>query len=72
MADEVDIANDLMAKQVLEALGKIRDSNAAQKLGSKICAECGEKIPDARRKLGFQLCVVCAEEAERRSSLFAG
>lgn len=72
MADEVDIANDLMAKQVSDALGKIRESNAAKKSGAKICNECGEKIPEARRKLGFQLCVSCAEDAERRSSLFAG
>lgn len=70
MADDADIANDLMARQVLDAL-KARQSHMP-KIGSKTCVECSEKIPDARRKLGFQLCVECAEENERRSSLFAG
>jgi RNA polymerase-binding transcription factor DksA len=71
MADDADIANDLMARQVLDAL-KARQNSAPLKSGSKICIECGEEIPTERRKLGFQLCVMCAEENERRNSLFAG
>jgi len=72
MADEADIASEHIENEVSRALSNLRQSNQGKKSGSKICTECGEKIPDARRKLGFQLCVSCAEESERRQSLFAG
>jgi len=71
MADEADIANDLIASEVLSALSKMRQDTAV-KMGPKECVECEEEIPLARRQLGFKLCVECAEEAERRKSLFAG
>lgn len=71
MADEIDIANDLIANEVSRALSKIRQSTAQDKKGTKLCIECGEKIPEARQKLGFQLCVPCAEEEERKKALFA-
>jgi phage/conjugal plasmid C-4 type zinc finger TraR family protein len=70
MADDADIANDYIANEVSRALGKIRQQDG-EKIGAKICKDCGEKIPEARRKLGFQLCVECAEETERRKSMFA-
>jgi RNA polymerase-binding transcription factor DksA len=70
MADEADIANDFIDNEVSRALGRIRQS-ATESSGSKVCADCGEDIPVARRKLGFKLCVQCAEDAERRGSLFA-
>lgn len=70
MADEADIANDYINNEVSRALSKIRQSSG-EKSGSKVCKDCGEKIPDARRKLGFHLCIECAEESERRKSLFA-
>lgn len=70
MADEADIANDFIDIEVSRALGRIRQDTTA-KSGSKVCGDCGEKIPDARRKLGFKLCIECAEETERRKSLFA-
>lgn len=70
MADDVDIANELMANEVSRALGKIRQgqSNTA---GPKNCVECEEKMPDPRRELGFKLCVSCAEDAERRKQLYS-
>ena len=73
MADEADVANDYIDNEVSRALGKIRPEMLDGKPGAKICKECGEKIPYARRKLGefIKLCVSCAEEAERRKSLFA-
>jgi len=74
MADEADIANDYIDREVLHALDKMRQNPTAQlgpKMGSKVCRECGENIPDGRRKLGFQLCIECAEETERRKSMFA-
>ena len=70
MADDADIANDYINNEVSRALAKLRQPGGG-KPGSKICAECGEDIPEARRKLGFKLCVQCAEESERRNSLFA-
>ena len=70
MADEADIANDYINNEVSRALQRLRQSSGG-KPGSKICAECGDSIPEARRKLGFKLCVQCAEESERRNSLFA-
>lgn len=70
MADEADVANDYIDREVLNALDKMRQ-NSSEKSGTKVCRECGEKIPDGRRKLGFQLCIECAEETERRKSLFA-
>lgn len=69
MADEADIANDLIDNEVLRALGRLRQ-DATGRPGPKACKECGEEIPLGRRKLGFQLCIECAEETERRKSLF--
>jgi len=71
MADEADIANDLIANEVMSALRKMRQDTAV-KMGPKECSECGEKVPTERRCLGFKLCVECAAESERRKSLFAG
>lgn len=71
MADEIDLANDLIDSEVSRALSKIRQQ-ASQGAGTKHCVECGDDIPEARQKLGFKLCVPCAQESERRGSLFAG
>ena len=72
MADEVDIANELMDNEVSRALGKLRQGRPDEKTaGSKTCMECGEKMPEPRRELGFKLCVSCAEDAERRKALFS-
>lgn len=71
MADDIDVANDLIDSEVSRALGKIRQSASQNTEGAKFCVECGDGIPEARQKLGFKLCVPCASEAERRKSLFA-
>lgn len=70
MADQIDLANDLIDNELSRALNKIRQSTGEPK-GSKHCVECGDTIPAARQQLGFKFCVPCAEEAERRSSLFS-
>jgi len=70
MADEIDLANDLIDSEVSRALSKLRQY-AAQEEGSKCCIECGDDMPKERQKLGFKLCVPCASESERRRSLFA-
>ena len=71
MADEADLANDYHELLISSALNKITRVDASGNTGPKICAECEEEIPAARRKLGFKLCVQCAEETERRKALFA-
>lgn len=70
MADEADIATDYIDRAIALELYK-RQQNAVVKVGTKLCKDCGEDIPPARRQLGFQLCIECAEEAERREALFA-
>lgn len=69
MADEIDLANDLIASEVSRALSKLRQ-DASQGMGAKECVECGDSIPEGRQKLGYKFCVSCAEETERRKSLF--
>ena len=71
MADEIDLANDLIDGEVSRALSKIRQHVAQGAEGAKCCFECGDIVPMERQKLGFKLCVPCAEETERRKSLFA-
>lgn len=71
MADEIDLANDLIDSEVSRALSKIRQNASLDAKGSKFCVECGDTIPLARKKLGFKLCVPCAEELERKKQLFA-
>jgi RNA polymerase-binding transcription factor DksA len=70
MADEIDLANDLIDIEVSRALSKMRQTTSNGE-GSKVCHECGDNIPEGRRKLGFKLCVPCAEESERKKQLFA-
>lgn len=70
MADDIDLANDLIDNEVSRALSKMRQNKPAS-VGSKICLECGDDMPEGRRAMGFSLCVPCAGEAERRKSLYA-
>lgn len=72
MADEADIASNLIDNELSRALAKIRENAGKDVKGSEFCVECEDEMPDARKKLGFKYCVPCAEERERRKSLFAG
>ncbi len=71
MADQIDIANDLIDNEVSLALRKVRQNTGEKKEGSKFCIECGDDMLEARRQLGFNFCVPCAAERERRQALFA-
>ena len=71
MADEIDLANDLIDREVSIALNKLKKMTSDKSKGAKYCIECSDNIPKIRQKLGYKLCVPCAEEAERRKSLFA-
>lgn len=70
MADVIDYANALIDSEVSRALSKLRQQTSYVS-GVKVCAECGDGIPEERQQLGFKFCVPCASEAERRKSLFA-
>jgi RNA polymerase-binding transcription factor DksA len=70
MADEADIANELITREVTTVLDRLRQETVPG-MGPEMCTECGEAIPPVRRKHGFRLCVPCAEVSERRSALFA-
>lgn len=73
MADDVDFASTLIDNELARAIDKIRQSSASQNVvGSKICLECEDDMPEARQALGFKFCVACAEERERRQQMFAG
>lgn len=71
MADEADIANNLIDNEVSRALAKLRENASKNLKGTEFCIECDDEMPEARQKLGFKYCVSCAEERERRKSLFA-
>jgi RNA polymerase-binding transcription factor DksA len=71
MADEIDLANDLIDGEVSRALSRIRQQASKEAIGAEFCIECGENIPKERQQLGFKFCVPCAEESERRRALFA-
>jgi RNA polymerase-binding transcription factor DksA len=71
MADEIDIANDLIDNELSRALNKLRQNASYRSTGREFCLECGDTMPQVRRNLGFQRCVPCAEEAERREQMYA-
>lgn len=73
MADEADLANDLMGMELRHALDRIRQNSSkpAQIEKVKYCLECGDDIPEARQAMGYKYCVSCAEKSERRRALFA-
>lgn len=71
MADEIDLANELIDNEVSRALNEIRKQTAQGGKGSKFCIECEDDMPKERQKLGFMRCVPCAEENERKRSLYA-
>tara|TARA_R110000868_G_scaffold106915_10_gene292862 strand:- start:258 stop:476 length:219 start_codon:yes stop_codon:yes gene_type:complete len=70
MADDIDLANDLIDCEVSRALSKIRQSSGVAAVGSKICVECGDDMPAGRTSLGFKFCVPCAEDMERKKTLY--
>lgn len=73
MADSIDLANDLIDKEVSFALklNKMKQQSSAQTVDNEFCAECGDQIPDARREMGFALCITCASDAEKRKAQYA-
>lgn len=69
MADEVDIANDLVMRDIEARIAATR--NQPTERGAAECEECGEPVPEVRRNMGKSICFDCADLAERRSKLFA-
>lgn len=69
MADDIDIANDLIDTEVARALSRMRAQKTEK--GASSCVNCGDDIPPARQQLGFKLCVPCASESEKKRMQFA-
>lgn len=63
MADEADIANDMIQKE-MDARLKARSVTIHPSASE--CIECGDDIPEARQVAlpGVQLCVYCQEMLE--------
>lgn len=66
MADDIDIANDLIDSEVSRALNKMRQEALQDTKVTNNCIECGYQIEEPRQKLRLKRCFSCAEEAERR------
>jgi len=77
MADEIDLAADLIDHELRQALKmlKLRQQdihNQTVQTISEYCIDCGDEIrPLARKELGYQNCLDCAETAERQGKMFA-
>lgn len=70
MADEVDVANDLVNSSVYWALKKM-NAHLSPGKGSAICLDCGIDMPKERREWGFKYCVDCATERERDQAQYS-
>lgn len=70
MADEADIANELIANEISSMLDKLQQRGPV-KTGPPDCTACGEAIPAPRRAYGYHLCKTCQEREERRRAQFA-
>lgn len=71
MADEIDLANELIDNEVSRALSKIRQRTQKMAKGRKNCIECDDLLPVERQDWGYDMCVKCAEDAEKKGSMFA-
>jgi formylmethanofuran dehydrogenase subunit E len=69
MADEVDVANDAIMRDLEMRLAAARSAEPV--MGAEECEECGEPVIEVRRKLGKSTCFECAQLAERRARLFS-
>ena len=73
MADEIDIANELMHNELARALKnrEMRQQASDNAKPQEFCIDCEEVIPIERQELGLKRCKPCAEEVERRGQMFA-
>lgn len=70
MADEADLANDYMERDLEAAIAAARGMPSPVESANE-CSECGELIPSARQIAvpGCQLCAECASTLEMRARL---
>jgi len=73
MADTIDLANDLIDKEVSFALrrNKLKQQTTVKAVDNEFCVECDDVIPSVRREMGFALCITCASDAEKRKAQYA-
>lgn len=68
MADEADLGNDAMQRDLDLRLAEVR---ARQRTGGpEFCEDCDLPMPRLRRDMGLIRCVECADFAERAARLF--
>lgn len=66
MADVVDDAQELVERQLADAIARAR-SATPRGVSAAVCALCGDEIPEARRRaVVTTMCVDCAEIEGRR------
>jgi len=67
--EEAELAQIQSLRMNMDALAEVQNKLAQQRQqpSAKICQDCGEKVPEARRKAipGVQLCVECQVFAEK-------
>lgn len=66
MADLADLAQELEERERAEAIAR---RTRLDRMGSSICHNCGDEIPEERRRAvpGATKCIWCQAEAEGRS-----
>lgn len=71
-AEIIDAANELAQQRIDMAIAAHRINRDA--VSAVKCAECGDKLPEARRKAypGCTMCVDCQGEMELRNKQRAG
>lgn len=69
MADEVDIANDLIIQQMEMRIAAARSAAALPPVDD--CQECEDPIEPARKGLNLRLCFECANAREKAAKAFA-
>ena len=68
MADEADLGNDAMQRDLELRLAEVR---ARQRTGGpEFCDDCELPMPRLRRDMGLSRCIECATMAERAARLF--
>jgi RNA polymerase-binding transcription factor DksA len=75
ISDEIDLANELAAREVDNIL-RAR-ANAAAKRAAEAgpavtaCEDCDDALPDVRVAMRATRCVSCQERADKRARMFA-
>jgi RNA polymerase-binding transcription factor DksA len=75
ISDEIDLANELAAREV-ENILRARANEAAKRAAESgpallECEDCDEALPDVRVAMRATRCVACQERADARARMYA-